>query len=134
MEPYLLNIKNIGSKEEGFLSVISNSSLPFIIRRVFWTVNTPLNVIRGRHAHHNTNMILIAAIGTIHVSTISEENNQQEFILNEASKGLFIPKLCWHEMEYNKDAVQLVLTDTEYEEADYIRDKNKFFEIISKQE
>ena len=134
MEPYLLNIKNIGSKEEGFLSVTSNLSLPFIIRRVFWTVNTPLNVIRGRHAHYNTSMILIAANGTIRISTISEENNQQEFILNEASRGLFIPKLCWHEMEYNKDAVQLVLTDTEYEEADYIRDKNKFFEIISKQE
>lgn len=132
MKPHIITLQCIGSNEEGFLTVANNLSLPFEVKRVFWTVATPQNVIRGKHAHRKTNMILIAAKGEITVTTIDENNNKNSFQLNKTNEGLFLPKLCWHEMTYSEDAVQLVMTDTEYEASDYIRDKSTFYNLIDK--
>lgn len=132
MKPYIIPLQCIGSKEEGFLTVASNQSLPFLVKRVFWTVATPQNVVRGKHAHRQTNMILIAVAGEISVTTIDENNNKVSFLLNKSDEGLFLPKLCWHEMTYSAQAVQLVITDTEYEVSDYIRDISAFYNLIGK--
>ena len=51
---------------------------------------------------------------------------KEEFILEKPETGLFIPKLCWHTMQYSHNAVQLVLASTVYSESDYIRDYQKF--------
>jgi dTDP-4-dehydrorhamnose 3,5-epimerase-like enzyme len=132
MKPYIITLQCIGSPEEGFLTVANNLNLPFDVKRVFWTIATPLNVIRGKHAHKNTNMILIAVKGEITVTTIDDVGNKLSFELNKTNEGLLLPKMCWHEMTYSADAVQLVITDTEYDASDYIRDKSSFYNLIGK--
>ena len=119
-----------GRPEEGYLHIIEKEGIPFEIKRVFYTMDTPLGVTRGRHAHHNTEMILVAIQGEIDVRTIAIDGSTQTFKLNNAAEGLYIPKLCWHEMNYDEHAVQLVVCSTPYREDDYIRDWNQFSSLV----
>jgi dTDP-4-dehydrorhamnose 3,5-epimerase-like enzyme len=124
--PYIVNFQTIGTTREGFLSIASTfDGIPFDIKRVFWTYETPINVIRGGHAHHKTEMVLIAIQGTIIVEC--EINSQLiNFTLNSSAEGIYIPPFCWHTMKYSENSVQLVLASTDYDEDDYIRDYSKF--------
>ncbi len=71
-------------------------------------------------------MVLIALSGIIVVKTEDITGNVQEFVLKNPTEGLYIPPMTWHEMEYSHTAVQLVLTNTEYNEKDYIRSYEEF--------
>lgn len=133
MNPRIIEFQKIGSDKEGFLSIASeNLKIPFDIKRSFWTYKTPESIVRGRHAHHKTEMVLVAIKGKINIKTIDSNGNYQEFILNDPNKGLFIPKMCWHEMTYLNDAIQLVLCSSLYQESDYIRSLDVFKELIEK--
>jgi hypothetical protein len=74
-------------------------------------------------------MILIAAAGKIIVQTEMPGAIKNEFILENPELGIFIPKLCWHTMQYSHNAVQLVLVSSEYSEKDYIRSYEDFKKI-----
>jgi len=119
--PHLISFQQIGKPEEGFLSVGSNRVLPFEIKRVFWTYDTPTHVIRGNHAHLHTEMILIAISGEIIVDCELKPNFKKSFTLNDPNIGLYIPVMCWHTMNYVGNAVQLVIANSNYDERDYIR-------------
>jgi hypothetical protein len=117
----------MGNLEIGYLSVIESSkSIPFEIKRVFYAYFTPDSVLRGRHAHHETEMILIAAAGRIVVTTEMNNYNPEIFVLEKPNQGLFLPKLCWHTMQYSHNSVQIVLASTYYDELDYIRSYEEF--------
>jgi WxcM-like, C-terminal len=120
--PYLIDFHQIGQPSQGYLSIGQPGNLPFTIRRLFWTYFTPQNVIRGRHAHYHTQMVIIAVHGRIELSTETIAGEKQQFRLETPDAGVFVPRYTWHTMQYSHDAVQLVLTDTDYDEADYIRD------------
>ena len=130
LEAKLIPFEPIGKDSEGYLCVASiQSGLPFTPVRSFWTFNTPTGVSRGRHAHYSTVMVLLALSGTIRVTTESVNGDEQEFTLDSPQQGLLIPKLCWHEMWYSPNAVQLVFASTEYNEQDYIRNYRTFQQI-----
>lgn len=125
--PYVINFAKIGAPDIGFISVAENGkNLPFKMERMFWTYHTPESVVRGRHAHHDTEMILIAASGRIVVTTESVDGNIEVFVLDNPMQGLYLPKLCWHTMQYSHSSIQIVLASTPFIESDYIRDYNKF--------
>jgi hypothetical protein len=131
VHPKLIHFNTKGSSEIGYLNIASiNDQLPFIMQRVFWVRDTPLNIKRGRHAHYETEMVLVALQGEIEVSTISSDGSIHSFLLNKSNEGLFIPKLVWHEMIYSEDAIQLVISSTLYDENDYIRNKVTFMNIV----
>jgi len=100
--------------------------LPFAVKRVFWTYSTPESIVRGRHAHHRTEQILIAVAGRILVTTELPTGEIQTFRLEEPHIGLYIPPRAWHTMQYSPGAVQLVLASHPYDEQDYIRDYQAF--------
>jgi len=128
--PQIINFKKIGKTSEGYISIFQNGvEMPFDIKRCFWTYYTPQAIIRGRHAHYETEMILIAAAGKIIVQTEMPGAIKNEFILENPELGIFIPKLCWHTMQYSHNAVQLVLVSSEYSEKDYIRSYEDFKKI-----
>jgi hypothetical protein len=68
-QPYLFEMKKIGSSSIGFISVAENKDLPFPIERVYWTYFTPNEVIRGNHAHKSLKQILLAVSGEIKIET-----------------------------------------------------------------
>ncbi len=125
-EPHYIPFNRFGEPPIGYLTVAENPDLPFEVKRMFWTYYTPEQVVRGRHAHHETEMILVAVAGRIIVTTEDRDGMIQTFPLEKPNEGLYIPPYSWHTMQYSHNAVQLVLCSTTYDEADYIRDYEAF--------
>ncbi len=126
-KPQLINFNRIGEPALGYITVAENNQLPFTVQRMFWTYYTPESITRGRHAHHQTEQILIAVSGKIIVTTESAHGEKKQFTLESPQQGVYIPPNVWHIMEYSHNAVQLALASTLYQASDYIRDKEEFF-------
>ena len=131
-KPYLIELPNLGEPSIGYISVTQNSQLPFEIKRIFWTYYTPESIVRGRHAHHKTEQILVAVCGRIVVTTESAEGEINTFVLEKPNVGVYIPPSVWHTMQYSHSAVQMALASTEFQPDDYIRDYNDFKRIWKK--
>lgn len=127
--PRLLTFPGIGAADMGFISVVENPTVPFAVQRVFWTYQTPESIVRGRHAHHRTEHVLVAIAGRIVVLTEMPNQELQTFVLDRPDVGVYIPPYCWHTMQYSVGAVQLTLASTTYQEADYIREYPEFRRI-----
>lgn len=129
-QPYLIQFPKLGAPEIGYISVGENAKdpLPFVVQRVFWTYYTPESIVRGRHAHHRTEQVLIAAAGRITVTTELADGTIQSFRLEDPNVGLYVPPSAWHTMQYSHSAVQLVLASATYDETDYIRNYEAFRE------
>ncbi|GGG53413.1 sugar 3,4-ketoisomerase [Hymenobacter glacieicola] len=126
-QPYLIEFPQLGDPAIGYISVAEpQQPLPFQIARAFWTYTTPETIVRGRHAHHRTEQVLVAAAGRILVSTEMPTGAIQVYALESPHVGLYIPPYVWHTMQYSAGAVQLTFASTPYEEADYIRDYAEF--------
>ena len=125
-EPIIIEFPKIGSPSLGYISLAENENLPFEVKRIYWTYFTPEDVERGGHSHINLQQILVAMAGTVTVKTEMPGGIKKIFILDSPSKGLLIPKLCWREMKYTHNAVQMCIASISYDEADYIRDYNDF--------
>lgn len=131
--PYILNFPAIGESAIGFISIAENQKhIPFDIKRTFWTYFTPQSVTRGFHAHHDTEMVLVALTGKIIVYTEMPNGDKETFVLDQPTQGLYLPRLCWHTMQYSHTAIQLVLASTEYNAADYVRNYDDFLQLRNK--
>ncbi|MCD6064871.1 MAG: dTDP-6-deoxy-3,4-keto-hexulose isomerase [Flavipsychrobacter sp.] len=128
-EPHIIQFGKIGESSIGYISVAENGKLPFEIKRVFWAYYTPESIVRGRHAHRETEQILIATSGRIIVTIENGQGEIKVFTLNEPNTGVYIPPNVWHTMQYSHTAIQCVLASTTYNEADYIRDHEEFKKI-----
>lgn len=129
-KPYIIEFPKIGESILGYISVAENKSLPFEIKRIYWTYYTPESVIRGFHAHHETEQILIAVAGKITVITEMPNGTKEEFILDTPERGVYLPKFCWHTMKYTHSSVQMCIANKEYSVKDYIRDYEIFKKLI----
>ncbi|MDO7853090.1 sugar 3,4-ketoisomerase [Hymenobacter convexus] len=125
--PYLIEFPKLGAPEIGYISVTEQQKLvPFDVQRIFWTYYTPESIVRGRHAHHQTQQVLVAVSGRITVTTELADGTIQTFRLEDPNVGLYVPPNAWHTMQYSHSAVQLVMASAAYDEADYIRQYEQF--------
>lgn len=132
--PYQLEFPKLGQSNIGYISVTEHAKhVPFEVERIFWTYYTPESIVRGRHAHHRTEQVLIAVAGRIIVTTELADGTIQTFRLEDPHVGVYIPPHAWHTMQYSHSAVQLVLASSAYDEADYIRSYDDFKQIWQKQ-
>ncbi|SET76005.1 sugar 3,4-ketoisomerase [Hymenobacter actinosclerus] len=132
--PHLIEFPKLGEPGIGYISVTEQSQLvPFAVQRIFWTYYTPESIVRGRHAHHRTEQVLIAAAGRITVTTELADGTIELFRLEDPHVGLYVPPQAWHTMQYSHSAVQLVLASVPYQEADYIRNHDEFKRIWTSQ-
>ncbi|MBC6988281.1 sugar 3,4-ketoisomerase [Hymenobacter sp. BT491] len=129
-KPHLVELPTIGDGEVGYITVgQGNSQVPFAIKRAFWTYATPDHIVRGRHAHHQTEQVLVAMAGRIVVMTELANGELMTFRLERPDVGIYIPPNAWHTMQYSRDAVQLVLASTDFEAEDYIYSHSEFKRI-----
>jgi hypothetical protein len=126
MKPYHISFPKIGESQLGYISVAENEQLPFTPQRFYWTYFTPEDVRRGGHAHLELEQILIAVAGKVELEIETIEGEVFSFCLDSPDQGIFIPKLCWREMKYSHNAVQVCIASIVYDEKDYIRDYNQF--------
>ena len=130
--PRIIKLQEMGNPAEGYLSIVSvGSEIPFLIQRSFITHDTPPQVIRGRHAHYQTEMVLICIKRKVVVNLEEVNGIKSSYVLRDFNEGLYIPKLCWHSMQYEEGSIQLVLCSTLYNENDYIRDYKTFEDLKS---
>ena len=126
--PQILNIDKVGNSALGYISIAE--SLPFKIKRVYWTYYAPHDVIRGNHAHKDLYQLIIAISGIIEFKIENKNGEHFNFKLDQPNLGLFIPPLCWREMKFSHNAVLLCMASLEYSEDDYLRDYNDFKNVI----
>lgn len=130
LKPRLIQFPAFGNPAEGYLSVSQFSTgMPFEVKRIFWTYHTPEAVTRGRHAHFETHMVLVAAAGRIIVDLEENDGTTSQHILETPTTGLYMPPMTWHVMKYSHNAIQIVFASTDYDEADYIREYGRFLTL-----
>ena len=126
-KPHLIEFPRLGASDIGYISVgEANGLIPFAVERTFWTYYTPESIVRGRHAHHATEQVLVAVAGRIIVTTEMPDGEVQTFVLESPQTGVYVPPNAWHTMQYSHSAVQLVFASTRYDEQDYIRQYENF--------
>ncbi|MDA3854043.1 MAG: FdtA/QdtA family cupin domain-containing protein [Bacteroidales bacterium] len=106
----------------------SGSTLPFDIKRVYFTYDIPETAKRGGHAHIYTKEIVFPIKGQFDVLT--ELNNKHTTVhLEDESKGIFLDTGIWRELQnFTDQSLVLVLASETYYEADYIREYADFEE------
>lgn len=126
-KPQYFNLNKIGDSSLGFISIAENlKNIPFEVKRVYWTYYTPQDVMRGGHAHKKLEQIIFAVSGIIQFNIEDKDGNKETFILDDPSKGLYIPKLVWRDIKFSHNAVLLCLASEFYEEEDYFRNYDEF--------
>lgn len=126
LEPYIIEFPKVGNPAQGYISLSEKENLPIDVKRVYWTYYTPQEIIRGHHAHFELEQVLFAVAGSVQIKIETIEGKVFEYLLNKPYLGVFIPRLCWRTIQYSHNAVQICLANSEYDEADYIRDYEEF--------
>ncbi|WP_187263211.1 sugar 3,4-ketoisomerase [Pontibacter beigongshangensis] len=124
--PYILKFDQFGDASEGFIASTQYAErLPFAVRRVFWTYDTPIDVVRGHHANKTTEEVLVALTGSVTV-VAETKAGKNTFTLSSPATGLYIPAMCWTQIIFSPDAIALCMTSTDYDPDDYLRDYEEF--------
>jgi UDP-2-acetamido-3-amino-2,3-dideoxy-glucuronate N-acetyltransferase len=104
--------------------------IPFVPHRYFLVYDVPTAEVRGEHAHLKCHQFLIAVKGSVHV-VADDGNVREEFILDRNNLGLYLPPMTWGiQYRYSHDAVLLVFASAYYDPNDYVRDYDKFVELV----
>jgi oxalate decarboxylase/phosphoglucose isomerase-like protein (cupin superfamily) len=117
----------------GNLSFIEEvNHIPFKIQRVYWIYDVPGGESRGSHAFKETEELIIALSGSFD-AILHDGKTEQNFSLNRSYYGIYIPKMTWRKLEnFSTNSLALILSSTEYSQTDYIRDFDRFLNLISK--
>ncbi len=83
--------KNIVDKDK-LIVFEKNLSLPFKSKRFFIVTN--IKGVRGEHAHYKCKQFMICLNGKIQIE-YSDTFKKKKIILNEFSKGIYIPPMIW---------------------------------------
>ena len=128
---YKFKLNKKGNNETGLLIPLENNfNLPFEVKRIFYTYDVPFESNRGARAYYNTKQVLICICGSLKVKCFDGEN-EEVYELNKCDEALYIEPHVWRtSFEHSPDAVLLVLSSLEYNEEDYIRDYDKYVEVI----
>lgn len=118
--------------ERGNLSFLEGDRhIPFAIKRTYWMYDVPGGEQRGGHAFKEQQEVIIALSGSLDV-VVTDGVNEKRFSLNRSYYGLYIPSGIWRHMDnFSTNSVALVLSSTEYQENDYIRDHNQFLQLTN---
>ncbi len=113
--------------ERGNLSFFeSNKLIPFEIKRVYWIYDVPGGEQRGGHAFKSQNEVIIALSGSFDI-VVNNGVSNEKYSLNRSYNGLYVPSKTWRHLEnFSTNSLALIVTDTLYDEEDYIRSNTTF--------
>ncbi len=104
--------------------------LPFVVRRVYWIHGTKAGVSRGFHAHKKLRQLCVCVAGSVRLR-LFDGRREESVVLDSSVQGLLVGPGLWREMhDFSPDCVLMVLADAEYDEADYIRDRDQFIRHV----
>jgi dTDP-4-dehydrorhamnose 3,5-epimerase-like enzyme len=127
-----INFELLGDKRGSLISLEQNKNIPFDIKRIYYIFDTQQEVSRGFHAHRNLQQVAICVKGSCRF-TLDDGQTRESILMDSPSVGLYIDNHKWREMDdFSEDCVLIVLASDYYEEADYIRDYDKFLKEVVK--
>ena len=130
MEIKIIQFQNHGDDRGSLVSLEKIENIPFDIERVYYLFSTKDGVRRGFHAHKNLKQLAIVLKGSCRF-LLDDGKEKVELLLDNPAQGLYIDSLIWREMfDFSDDCVLMVLADAVYDESDYIRDYDKFIEVV----
>jgi len=106
--------------------------VPFPIRRVYYLYEVPGEAKRGGHAHRDLEQVVFALSGSFRMK-IDNGHSKTEYWLNSPTKGLYINRMIWREMDnFSQGAVCMVLASQYYTESDYFREYTDFIDAVER--
>lgn len=128
-----INLQTFPEPGRGTLTVVeSGKSIPFPIARIFYIYGLNNDYERGSHAHHEAEQVFIAISGSFSLS-LSNAHETKTFTMKDPNRAVYAPPMIWaHLSNFSEDAICLVLTNTLYDPADYIRDWDEFVSAVGK--
>lgn len=126
---YEVHLPSFGD-ERGFLTSIEQiKDIPFEINRIFYMHH--LTEDRGGHAHIDTDQIIIAISGSFKLK-VFDGMNEDIYILNDCTIGIFSPKLIFCDLyDFSPNAVCLVLANTYYDIKKSLRNRKDFLDFLN---
>lgn len=122
----LLNLRTFIEPDGNLVPVESKHDIPFDIKRIFYVYGVQNQDDRGKHAHHKTKQVLICLSGEVEV-ICDDGVHRKKYKLTKPHQAIYIPEMIWDEQRYmSEDSVLLVLSNTYYDESDYITDYDEF--------
>jgi dTDP-4-dehydrorhamnose 3,5-epimerase-like enzyme len=117
----------LNSDHRGSLVAIEElQDIPFEIKRIYYIYANKDDIRRGFHAHKELQQMLICVHGTCKI-LLDDGSEQNEIILDDPARGLFVDRMIWREMfDFSPDAVLLVLASAKYSPEDYICNYDEF--------
>ena len=114
----------------GNITVLENGvNVPFDVKRVYYLYDVPSGEERGGHAHYELEQYIVAASGSFDV-ILDDGVNRRSISLNRPNLALHIVPGLWRSLDnFSSGSICMVLASHVYDEADYIRDYNKFLNI-----
>ena len=129
MIPQIIQLPKILDKRGNLSFFENNSQIPFVIKRSYWVYDVPGGEFRGGHAYHENEEFIVALSGSFDVA-LDDGNEKKIFSMNRSYYGLYIPKMYWREMNnFSTNSLAIVVSNTEYDEKDYIRNYDEFYAL-----
>lgn len=111
----------------GNLSFVEQKKhIPFDIKRTYWLYDVPGGECRGGHSYRENEEFIVALSGSFDV-IIDDGSDKRLFTLNRSYYGLYVPKGLWREMvNFSTNSLAMILSSTNYDASDYVRDYEQF--------
>lgn len=126
----LIQLSKIEDPRGNLSFLEENKHIPFAMARVFWIYDVPGGEVRGEHAYKTSQEFIVALSGSFDV-VLHDGKKEHRFHLNRSYYGLLVPKMIWRRMEnFSTNSLAMVVTDTVYNEMDYIRDWDTYLSMV----
>ena len=119
-----------GDDRGNLIALEGGREVPFDIARVYYVFGTKPGVDRGFHAHLALHQFAVVVSGAC-TMMLDDGHRRMDVRLDGPNLALSIGPMIWHEMrDFTADCVLLVMADAYYDEADYIRDYDRFLGLV----
>lgn len=119
------------SDPRGCLTFIEGDiHVPFPVRRVYYLYDITSGSSRAGHAHYDLEQLVIAVSGSFDL-TLDNGYEKRTITCNRPWIGVHMKSLIWRDLSnFSSGAVCLVLASQRYSEPDYIRNYDRFVEVV----
>lgn len=126
----LIELKVHGDDRGSLIALEKEHNIPFDVKRVFYIYDTKRGTPRGQHANIESEQMLICVSGSCKIK-VDNGREKEIFELNTPEQALYTGKMVWREMyDFSQGCVLMVIASQYYDSEEYIRDYNKFIEMV----
>ncbi len=126
----IIDLPRISNRRGNITFVEGANHIPFEVERVYYLYDVPGGSVRGGHAHKQLQQLIVSVMGAFDI-ILDDGYKKKTVHLDRAYFGLYIPNMIWRELEnFSSGGICLVLASLPYNESDYYRDYNEFFQAL----